>query len=240
MRGVFWSINQYLSEAQGTRSAKEREERLTDDSLLRQRLEAEQKSTECRQHCRDQLSSLLVALRSVPNNETGSKQLEELRHQYNAIIANIPSDMEPSLAGLKTAFNEEYGKRDEAISHDRQLREAARAKEQKTEQTEQLGMFYLIYLELKFCSQHFSNFDDATATARQVSKKREENFSAEEITSVWSRTAENFAKFEPILKATATDQLYLECSRLSNLLAGLLMSDPAQSPNSKELPKKNF
>jgi hypothetical protein len=258
---------------------REQRVRSADEAALRSRLEAERqaaevrleaeqkaaeiraKAEECRQQCPQELTAMLVELRSLGTDEQSIKRLHELDGEHQALISQMSADVAASLKVLNDTFVAEYANRNVALSKAeeqlRQQREAEAEKrrqeaeaekkkdenEQKTAaQFQQLQMLYMYYMELQVCAERFTQFENVRSGLRDVLKSKETSLPPEQVERIWNATAEKFKQLEAVLKVVGDAQLYTECEQNSEYVAGLILLVPGMGgpPQNAPLRKKDF
>jgi hypothetical protein len=110
------------------------------------------------------------------------------------------------------------------------------------QETAQLQMFYVPYMELEVCAERFAEFENAKSSLRDVLKRKETGLPPEQVERVWNMTAEKFKQLEAVLKVAGDAQLYTECERTRKYVAGLILLVPGMGGPSQDVParKKDF
>jgi hypothetical protein len=177
-------------------------------------------------------------LPSLKTDEAGIGRFREIGREYRQMIDKAPTDIKGSMITEMDAFSKLYaeyeipmGRAESELQKNRL--EAKRAEEVRGE----LGMVYLIYMQLRFCEERFPLFSDAKGAARDIAKKKEAGLPPAQIKETWNDTGQIFAKMEPLLKLTAN--LFMECQGASNTLAGIVLNELAQ-PSEAQVPRKDF
>jgi hypothetical protein len=191
------------------------------------------------------LAAMLQELRSLGTDERAINRFHELDGEHQALVQHMPPDVANALKGLNDSFVTEYAALSIAVRKaEEQLRQRKEAEEKVAEQSQQLQLLYLYYMELQVCAERFSQFEHARSGLKDVlrSIEKETGLSTNQVQNIWNATAEKFKELEPVLKVAGDAQLFTECDQNSRNVAGLILRMPGMGGGSEGTPlrKKDF